>query len=82
MSRSKKINLGFQVVDVRTGAIRSEVFDRRAPARAIAVKITREEPSSFVGVRTLEDYVAADATKEEIAARRAAARNLPPGSVR
>jgi hypothetical protein len=83
VSRSKKISLGFQVVDTRTSAALSEVFDRRGPAREVAVMLTKTDPTRSVGVRHLEDYVAADASREDVAALRAAARAmLPPGTVR
>ena len=77
MSRSKKISLGFQVVDTRTGEPLSVVFARRDPARTEANVLYRAGRSC--GVRHLEDYVAADASKEEIAALRSAALALPPG---
>jgi hypothetical protein len=83
VSRSKKISLGFQVVDTRSGEALSEVFDKRGPAREVASAIYKSDPMRSTGVRHLEDYVAADASKEDVAALRAAARAmLPPGTVR
>jgi hypothetical protein len=80
VSRSKKISIGFQVVDVRTNEALSPVFAKREPARAAANECYRAGRNC--GVRHLEEYVAADASKEEIAARRSAALALPPGTVR
>lgn len=78
MSRSRKVSLGFQVVDVRTGEALSPVFDKRAPARVEAARLY--EAGKNCGVRHLEDYAAADANKDEVARMRAAVR-LPPGTV-
>jgi hypothetical protein len=78
MSRSKKISIGFQVVDVRTDEAPSPIFARREPARAAANEAYRAGRNC--GVRHLEEYVAADASKEEIAARRSAALAMPPGT--
>jgi hypothetical protein len=71
MSRSKKISLGFVVVDLKTGEKLSPVFARRAPAREIAVGLYKLGTVS--GVQQLVDYVAADASAEEIATLRAEA---------
>ena len=87
MSRSKRISLGFQVVDTRSGEALSRVFARREPARTIAKEFYAREPARSIGVRQLQEYVAADASKEEIALMRNAVTNeaelhLPPGTVR
>jgi hypothetical protein len=69
MSSSKKISVGFQVVDTRTGAALSSVFQARAPARAAAARLYADGIPS--GVRHLEEYVDARATFSEIATTRA-----------
>jgi hypothetical protein len=78
VSRSKKISIGFQVVDTRTDEALSPVFARRDLARA-AAKVCYEAGRNC-GVRHLEEYVAADASKEEVAALRSAALAMPPGT--
>ena len=80
MSRSKKISLGFQVVDIKTDEPLSPVFAKREPARE-AAKVCYAAGRNC-GVRHLEEYVAADASKDEIAALRSVAQNLPPGTMR
>lgn len=55
--RSKKIKLGFVVVDTRTGEHLSAIFKQRAPARAIAKALYEGNACSTVGVHTLEAYV-------------------------
>lgn len=55
--RSKKIPLGFQAVNIRTGAPLSEIFPKREPARA-AVKVLLSQGLN-AGVQTLEAYVPA-----------------------
>jgi len=53
--RSKKIPLGFQVVNTRTGEPLSEIFSRREPCREIAKALgDRGVPS---GVQKIEAYV-------------------------
>lgn len=54
--RSKKIKLGFVVVDTRSGEQLSAIFKQRAPARAIA-KALYEADARNVGVQTLEAHV-------------------------
>jgi hypothetical protein len=61
MARSRKISLGFQVVDTKSGVALSEVFKRREPARVIA-KILYEQGIS-TGVRHLEDYISEEEYK-------------------
>lgn len=56
MSRSKKVRLGFVVVDTRTGEFLSEVSARRDPPRATAKRLY-EGGREHVGVRTLEAHV-------------------------
>lgn len=58
-ARSRKVSLGFQVVDTKTGEVLSEIFARREPAREIAGRLYREKGLS-TGVRHLEDYIAAE----------------------
>ena len=55
--RSKKIPLGFQVVNTRTDEALSGVFTRREPARERAAEIYREHPEKHPGIRKLEAYV-------------------------
>ncbi len=74
MSRSKKISLGFVVVNVKTGEKLSKVFDRRAPAKEIAANLYKLD-GTLTGVRHLEEYVAVDASPETIATLRAGARS-------
>jgi hypothetical protein len=54
--RSKKINLGFVVIDTKTGEHLSAIFKRREPAREIA-KSLHASGINNVGVHTLEAYV-------------------------
>jgi hypothetical protein len=67
MARSRKISLGFQVVNTRTGEAYSEVFARREPAREIARAMYARDPSVPIGIRHLEDYI----SEEEYQATRA-----------
>jgi hypothetical protein len=57
-SRSKKITLGYQAVDIRTGKPLSDIFSKREPARA-AVKILLSQGLN-AGVQTVEAYVPSD----------------------
>lgn len=57
-ARSKKIPLGFRVVDTRSGESLSEIFSRRQPARDKAKELT--DAGRNVGVQTLEAYVPSD----------------------
>jgi hypothetical protein len=59
MRRSKKVRLGFVVVDTRTEEYLSEVSARRAPARATAKRLYDSGRES-VGVHTLEAHVPDD----------------------
>lgn len=51
---SRKRSKGFRVVNTRTGAVLSETFPRRAPARAIATKLYAEGVPT--GVQQVTDY--------------------------
>lgn len=53
--RSKKIPLGFRVIDTRSGEPLSIVFSRREPARNAAKEFYTQGKNS--GVETLEAYV-------------------------
>jgi hypothetical protein len=53
--RSKKVPLGYQAVNIRTGQPLSEIFSKREPARA-AVKVLLSQGLN-AGVQTLEAYV-------------------------
>lgn len=55
-NRSKKISLGFQVFDPRTGEALSEVFDTRAKPKAIAEKLAKELGRA-IGVKHLESHI-------------------------
>jgi hypothetical protein len=57
-SRSKKITLGYQAVDIRTGKPLSEIFSKREPARAV-VKVLLSQGLN-AGVRNVEAYVPSD----------------------
>lgn len=57
--RSKKVNLGFVVVDTATGEMLSDVFARREPAREAAKQFYRSG-RTLVGVRTLQAHVPED----------------------
>lgn len=59
MSGSKKVRLGFRVVNVKTGEVLSEIFKKRAPAREIAARLYKET-GVLTGVQTVEEYVARD----------------------
>jgi hypothetical protein len=58
--RSKKISLGFRVINTRTGELLSEIFSRRNPAREIAAALYREQGIP-TGVEQVTDYVDAEA---------------------
>lgn len=68
--RSKKIKVGYQVVNIRSGKPLSEVFSKREPAREKAREHEQKEPG-VSGVSTIEHYMGAEASKEEVAAKRA-----------
>ena len=53
--RSKKIPLGFRVVDTKSGEPLSVIFSRREPAREVSKELFSQGKSS--GVETLEAYV-------------------------
>lgn len=55
MARSKRVCLGFVVVETSTGEQRSIVFTRRAPAVEISTRLSRA--GERVGVRKLEEHV-------------------------
>jgi hypothetical protein len=56
--RSKKINLGFVVIDTHTGEYLSDVFTKREPPRTIAKELY-QSGREHVGVHTLEAHVPA-----------------------
>ena len=58
MARSKKISLGFRVVNTRTGISLSPIFTRREPARDIAKRLWEIEGIP-VGVQKVEAHVPA-----------------------
>ena len=56
MARSKRISLGFRVVNTRTGIPLSPIFIHREPARDIAKRLWEEEAIP-VGVQKVEVHV-------------------------
>ena len=62
MSRSKKISLGFQVVNTKTGEALCPIFDTRKLAKEIASKLYNEL-GILTGVRHLEEYIGEDEYK-------------------
>ena len=60
--RSKKLSLGFQVVNTKTGEALSPIFDKREPARVIASTLYKEAGIP-TGVRHLQDYIGEDEYK-------------------
>jgi len=56
MARSKKISLGFRVVNIQTREALSPIFAKRAPAREIAARLYREH-GTLTGVEQITEYV-------------------------
>jgi len=68
MSRSKKISIGFQVVNTHSGSPLSMIYAKREAARDAASRAWNTSGQTLpVGVRHVEEYVAADTSKEAIA---------------
>jgi len=62
MARSKKITLGFVVVNTLTGIHRSRIFSRRAAARAAQTVLIENGLSDLLhlGIAKLEEHVPAE----------------------
>ena len=69
MSRSKKISLGFQVVNTRKGEPDGPVFSDRASAKERAEYLTRDSHGTY-GVKHLENYISLEEHKERVAAKK------------